>query len=285
MMQLAYSIDGNLFEIAIPADTKFTLGKKEVLSTKETDLTYGQSWYDQGFSVFTLFEHTAFIQLQQGITKSIASILAKTLSTKHEELSQFKLEDYHTFVASQEEHLAIVSQTRDLFTSDFQFDIESVLPSLSNYLGFPLSDLNPMDGMRMHIIVRINRPHSGDYNPPHKDIYEHVDGEYGTQYVPQFINFWIPIAGLSADTSLPLVAGSHLLPEDKIERTRIGARLKQGNYRVRLIKSWNNHNALVRSQLNYGDCLVFTPHLIHGLGYNNSSDVTRVALEFRLFKA
>ncbi len=48
---------------------------------------------------------------------------------------------------------------------------------LSKILGFNLTDLNPGDQKKVHIIVRINRPKSNDYNPPHKDIYELVDNE------------------------------------------------------------------------------------------------------------
>jgi ectoine hydroxylase-related dioxygenase (phytanoyl-CoA dioxygenase family) len=60
----------------------------------------------------------------------------------------------------------------------------------------------------------------------------------------------------------------------------------EGNqYRVRMIKSWDGKNDLVRSKVKYGQVLIFTPHLVHGLATNEEQDKTRVALEFRLFKA
>ena len=285
MKHLTYLIDGNVFELTIPQDTIFTNGQNELLSNEGTDLTFLQPWYQEGFSVFPLLNNATFITLKDGISDSLYNILSNSLKLSKDQLEDFTLEKYHTYVTNQEQHLSIVSKTRDLFSNDFKFDIQSIVPALSNYFGFGLSDINPKDGTKMHIILRINRPHSSDYNPPHKDIYEHFDGEYGEHYVPQFINFWIPIAGLNADTSLPLSPGSHLISENKIERTTSGAKLAQGSYRVRLIKSWDGDTSLFRTNLTYGDCLVFTPHLIHGLGYNNASNVTRVALEFRLFKA
>jgi ectoine hydroxylase-related dioxygenase (phytanoyl-CoA dioxygenase family) len=133
----------------------------------------------------------------------------------------------------------------------------------------------------MHIIVRINRPHSNDYNPPHKDIYEGVDGE---NYIPLFINFWIPICGVTEKSSLPISPASHLIPENQILRTFDGAVVAGNKYRVRMVKEWAGKNTLERAKVTDGQVLVFSSHLIHGLAINEEQDLTRVALEFRLFK-
>jgi ectoine hydroxylase-related dioxygenase (phytanoyl-CoA dioxygenase family) len=133
----------------------------------------------------------------------------------------------------------------------------------------------------MHIIVRINRPFSNDYNPPHKDIYEGIDND---SCVPSIINFWIPIAGVTKKSSLPLVPKSHLINENLILRTFEGGFIDGQKYRVRMIKSWNGETELQRSNVKYGEVLIFSSHLIHGLAVNNESNKTRVALEFRLFK-
>ena len=86
----------------------------------------------------------------------------------------------------------------------------------------------------MHIIVRINRPKSSDFNPPHKDIYEEVDKN---NYIPPFINLWIPVAGVTMKSSLPMVPGSHILNENEILRTFDGSVVDGNPYRVRMIKS------------------------------------------------
>ena len=75
---------------------------------------------------------------------------------------------------------------------------------------------------------------------------------------------------------------SHTYNEDKIIRTNKGANFNQ--YKVRLIKSWGGKNKLIRVPINYGQILVFSSHLVHGLALNNEQNKTRISLEFRLFK-
>ena len=134
----------------------------------------------------------------------------------------------------------------------------------------------------MHIIIRINRPNSQDYNPPHKDVYGPYDRK--PKDFIKFINFWIPICGVTENSSLPIVPKSHLLPESVITRTRSGAQLKKSEYRVNMILDWANSNKLERAKVKNGEVLIFTSHLIHGLALNHEKNQTRVSLEFRLFK-
>jgi ectoine hydroxylase-related dioxygenase (phytanoyl-CoA dioxygenase family) len=72
--------------------------------------------------------------------------------------------------------------------------------------------------------------------------------------------------------------------ENLVQRTFEGGLIEGNKYRVRMIKSWNGDNTLVRSKVKYGQVLIFSSHLIHGLATNEEADKTRVALEFRLFK-
>jgi ectoine hydroxylase-related dioxygenase (phytanoyl-CoA dioxygenase family) len=76
-----------------------------------------------------------------------------------------------------------------------------------------------------------------------------------------------------------------LINENLILRTFEGATIEGNKYRVRMIKSWNGDNSLIRSKVTYGQVLIFTSHLIHGLAVNEEPDTTRVSLEFRLFKS
>jgi len=75
-----------------------------------------------------------------------------------------------------------------------------------------------------------------------------------------------------------------LLHESAILRTKKGADVEGKKYRVRAIESWNGSNELQRSKVKYKDILVFSSHLVHGLAVNDERDLTRVALEFRLFR-
>lgn len=273
-----YQIDGNKYTISIEDSPLFRLGKDEVLSKEGSDITYGQSWYSKGFSEEDFLSKEEFNSLVSGLTSSIEKIIRKELSVNTE---GFELENYHNFVKDDASHFKIVSKTRDLFAEDFNYPVMELTNRLSKILGFNLTDLNPGDQKKVHIIVRINRPKSNDYNPPHKDIYEGVDNE---SYIPQFVNFWIPIAGVTNNSALPLAPESHKINEKLVCRTFDGGMMEGNKYRVRMIKSWNNENKLVRSTVKNGQVLIFSGHLIHGLAINNEKDKTRVALEFRLFK-
>jgi hypothetical protein len=278
MTKIIFKINDKAHEISVEGSPAFGSGNAEVLSSAATDVTYHQDWYPKGFEVFDLMLPKEFENLKKGITQSIQNIIEKELEIS---LPNFDLTKYHQVVKTDAEHLKIVSKTRDLFSGDFAFSVQSVIPNLEKFLGFELTDINPKDGVKMHIIVRINRPYSNDYNPPHKDIYEGVDGE---NYIPLFINFWIPICGVTQNSALPISPASHLIPENQILRTFDGAVVAGNKYRVRMVKEWGNNNQLERAKIVDGQVLVFSSHLIHGLAINEEKDLTRVALEFRLFK-
>ena len=276
-MELLYIINGITKQISIPDSEKFLLGQNQVLSNKETDVTFKFDWYNEGFTIQQFLTKDEFTFIKVGIENSIQKIIFDTLKIN---VKNFKLENYHKFVKTNENHFKIVSQTRDLFTKDFSFNIDYLIPKLEKVLNIKLTDYDLVNNYKAHIIVRINRPNSLDFNPPHKDIYEHYDNE---GYIPKFINFWIPISGVNNDSVLPICPKSHFLPENKILRTTHGSNVNNNKYRVRLIKSWDNKNELIKPEINYGESLIFSSHLIHGLSLNEQNDVTWVALEFRLY--
>lgn len=254
-------------------------GNDEILSNEKNDITFHLEWYNEGYTELNFLNENEFNSLKQALTESIKVIIKNECPIS---LEGFTLEKYHQYIKSDADHFRIVSKTRDLFAGDFQFPIETILPKLSKLLNFQLSDIDPKNARKAHIIVRINRPQSKDFNPPHKDIYEGVDNE---QYIPQFVNFWIPIAGVTEKSNLPISPKSHLINESLILRTFEGATIEGNKYRVRMIKSWNGDNSMIRSKVTYGQVLIFTSHLIHGLAVNEETDTTRVSLEFRLFKS
>jgi hypothetical protein len=274
-----FKIDGVEKSFSIENSPEFNFGKNEVLSKETSDIAFNQEWYKDGFAEVNFLDEKEFKYLKEGLIKSIGDIIGQECSVN---LDGFNLENYHHYVKTNAEHFKVVSRTRDLFSADFNFPVEEILPRLGKILNFNLTDIDPKTGLKLHIIVRINRPTSKDYNPPHKDIYEGVDN---SNYIPQFINFWIPIAGVTENSNLPLAPQSHLINESLIQRTFEGGKIEGNKYRVRMIKSWNGDSALVRSKVKYGEVLIFSSHLIHGLAVNDEKDKTRVALEFRLFKS
>lgn len=279
MSTISFFVDGEKRDFVVAENQSFVVGKDEVLSQNDTDIVYNQSWYPQGYTEADFLTPEEYAGLKDGLEECVKRIIEKETTI---DTNGFSLENYHHFVKTDEEHMKVVSRTRDLFSDDFNFPVLKLLPRLESILGFKLSDIDPKTKDKMHIIVRINRPGSNDFNPPHKDVYHGVDIDH---YIPLFANFWIPVCGSTDKSNLPVVPKSHLLSESKVLRTIGGSEVQGNKYRVCVIKSWEGKNELIRSKVKYGQVLIFSAHLIHGLALNNEIDKTRVALEFRLFKA
>lgn len=273
-----YNIDGIPYVIELDDSQEYVTGSSAILSNEDSDITYSQDWYNQGYTVQSFLDEYEFNNVKQGVTQSIKTIVEGVLNI---EVPDFRLEDYHRIITNKDDHYKVVSKTRDLFPKDFSFPVDKIIPRFGNILSFPLTDLDPNNGWKAHIILRINRPNSNDYNPPHKDIYEHYDGE---NYIPKFINFWVPICGVTRKSMLPISPGSHRIPESLILRTNVGSNVGGNKYRVRAIKEWGGSVDLQRHYVESGQVLIFSPHLIHGLAVNEEPNTTRVALEFRLYK-
>lgn len=277
MKPLQYLIDGNPLSVNMQGSSEFKHGRAEVLSNSETDITYGLDWHHMGYHAFEFLSPVEHQALVAGLTKSVAAIISELgIDT-----AGFKLDDYHKTVTTTELHHQVASRTRDLFAKDFNFPIEEMIPRFEQLVGFGLTDFNPHVGEKMHIIVRINRPGSNDFNPPHKDMYGPWDRE---GLIMRFMNLWIPVCGVTNLSSLPVAPGSHLIAEDKVLRTFEGAVTEGNKYRVNAIAAWDGRSELIRPVVKDGEVLMFSSHLIHGLAKNELPDTTRVALEFRLFR-
>jgi hypothetical protein len=276
-VKINIQIEDTKYNFNVGADAIFGFGENEILSQKNSDIAYGQPWYNNGFTEIDFLSNDEFITLKNEITQSIKTILEATLKCS---LVDFKLEDYHKFITNNDDHLLVVSQTRDLFEDNVTINLPFIKRKIENILHLKLTDIVPGTNYKMHLIIRINRPNSNDFNPPHKDIYEFYD-EY--KLTPKMINCWIPVAGVNINSSLPLAPSSHLISENKIERTFTGGYFEGNKYRVRIIKKWDGSNNLIRSKAKYGQILLFSPYLVHGVAINNTSQ-TRVALELRLFE-
>ena len=259
-------------------NSQFTYGQNEVLSNVQTDISFNQSWYPEGYKIFNCFNEQEILKVRTSISDCINRILISELGIDNE-LTDLK--KYHKYVTNDESHQKIIKKTRKLFSDDFKIPMADLYYKFEQLLGFRLSNINPVNNSKHHIIIRINRPFSNDYNPPHKDIYGGLDEE---RYIPRYINFWIPSIGVTKNSSLPLVPSSHLISEKKILRTKSAGIIDGKIYHVRSIKSWNGSNNLKRVRIKEGEVLIFSSHLIHGLAINEEADTTRIALEFRLFR-
>ena len=277
-MRLQYKINEHIISVNAPDDTEFFSGQDVCLSEIH-DLTKNTSWYKEGYIVTKFPKNIYFAHVKNSIKDSIQKIIIRNYPDLN--LNNFDLENYHKFI-SPEKHLKLDKFYKRLYPKDFGFNDEKIVDFISKIVGKNLSYQDSKKDYLHWIIVRVNMPKSTGifgFNPAHKDIYEDYDKK---DHIPKMVNTWIPICGVNLKTGLPLAVGSHLIKESKLLRTKSGSCIENQKYSVNCIKSWEGKNELKLISPKEGELLIFSSHLIHGLGINNNTDTTRVSLEFRL---
>lgn len=266
-------IDDSPFEFEVEGD--FFWGQPELLYPKENSVLSKMSWEGKGFAVVNAFEGDEFKKLQNSIKHIIINAL-KINGVAVDE-STFKLTDYHKYVVDGDLHNQVISITKNLETSDFDFNIDLLAERFGNILGYELTSWVE-ELQKSHIQIRISRPNSLDINPPHRDGY--------LSYWHNIVNVWLPIAGCNEKSSLPVMPQSHLLTEDKILRTESkGAKINGNIYYVPcILETKSGAIKMVRPNPKEGEALLFTPFLIHGSAVNQNEAITRVSLELRFPK-
>ncbi|MFD0965052.1 phytanoyl-CoA dioxygenase family protein [Pseudofulvibacter geojedonensis] len=266
-------IDKEPFEFEVEGD--FFWGKDETLFQKENNVISKVKWIDKGYSIVKAFGADEFLSLQKSIKENVIRALKDSSIFFNEEC--FELEKYHEVVKTDEEHFQVISKTRELTVSDLDFDIESLTQKFGAVLGCKLTSWVE-ELQKSHVQVRISRPNSLDINPPHRDGY--------LSFWEDIINIWVPISGCNEKSSLPIVSGSHMLPENKILRTSAkGAKINGNVYNVPcILESSEGDFQMTRPNPKQGEALLFSPFLIHGSAVNQNLDITRVALELRFPK-
>ena len=214
------NIDGIPYGFEVEGD--FFWGEDQLLFQTENNVISKTTWKQEGFGIVEAFTPQEFSALRNSVEKNIIKALQH--QGIHVPESGFNLEDYHQFVNDDADHFKVISITRNLVNEDFDFDIELLVDRFSKAVGYPLTSWVE-ELQRTHIQLRINRPHSLDINPPHKDGYLSVWED--------IVNVWIPIAGCNENTSLPVASGSHLWNEKEIYRTQgKGAKINGNVYNV-----------------------------------------------------
>jgi len=266
-------IDNEPFDFKVEGD--FFWGNSELLYPLKDNVLSKMNWEKQGFKVVKAFEEHEFLKLKGSIKSIIESaLIANNIAV---ETSTFKLKEYHKYVTDKELHNKIINITRNLEVSDFDFDIELLAKRFGSILGYELTSWVE-ELQKSHIQIRISRPNSLDINPPHRDGY--------LSFWEDIINVWLPIEGCNEKSSLPVMEGSHLLPEDEILRTESkGAKINGNVYNVPcILETKAGSIKMIRPNPNEGEALIFTPFLIHGAAVNQNEDITRISLELRFPK-
>ncbi|MDB3923143.1 phytanoyl-CoA dioxygenase family protein [Luminiphilus sp.] len=276
-MDISYVVDGEIVCVVADSDQEFLRGEDEVLAHRFHDVTMNSDWRNEGFEIISLGENSGFLELALSVEKMVKEAIEKVFPEK--DLTGFSLEQYHNYVTINEHADSLDKQIKRFFWQDLQFDDAPIIHAIEEEVGVKLG-YSPKGSEEPHwIIVRVNMPGSTSYNPVHKDVYEEFDA---VGVCPEMINAWIPICGVNHRAGLSIAPGSHLIPESQILRTKAGSIMNGNKYFVNCIKSWGDDTGLQTVFPAEGEMLVFSSHLIHGLGRNMNSDTTRVALEFRL---
>ena len=242
-------IDGQLHKF--PVKGNFSWGEDECLYQSKNNIIANTSWESSGFFVVKNFlKKEQFHSLKNSINATLLKIFddLDILIDKN----KFSLENYHLFIKSEAEHQAVIRKSSRLTIDEFDFDIELLTDNLSQLMNTKLTSW--LKGLkRSHVQLRINRPRSLDINPPHRDgyIYEWKD----------VINMWLPIAGCTLETSLPIVPRSHYLKENEVLRTSIkGAMINNNVYSVPCLLTTSRGNfRMIRPNPQYNEALIFTP--------------------------
>ena len=275
-MKLTYIINNKPIILNGPKNDEFFRGEKICLSKEFDDLIIGTEWENKGYQLINFEKYIKFENLKKSITNTIKEIISNLFPNKN--LANFNLEKYHNFI-KEDEHIKLDKILKRQYPKNFGFSDEKIIELIEDEVKKPLGYQHGDEKLKHWIIIRINMPNSGGFNPAHKDIYEDFDKK---GFAPRMINCWIPICGVNQNTGLPLVPESHNFLEKEILRTKCNAILEGRKYSVNCIKSWKNRNELKLINPNYGEMILFSSHLIHGLGINNNINETRISLEFRL---
>jgi Phytanoyl-CoA dioxygenase (PhyH) len=251
-------IDGRSFSWAVAGD--FNWGSGAPLAEQNEDPLAG-SFGPAGYRIVDLPEGTADLARANA---------ARVLGFEKVE----DLERYHERI-DDETHHRLSKKNVDLRLKDIGLPGEVMAEEFGRALGVKLSTFVPGLGSD-HVQLRIIRPGKTDYNPPHRDA--------ALPELRSTLNIWIPIVAVDRSSSLPIVPGSHQIPESECWQTAAGsARIAGRLYNVPAIgKTRSGPLQMIRTGVRIGQALLFTPYLVHGLGANFSGERTRMAVELRL---
>jgi len=256
-------VDDEAIEYEVAGDT--TYGGDEVLLDRDDDLIAGTPFAATGFTVAPFLSSTLYATLAEGVRRLIGGVLGTDLV----------LEQYHR-ATSDVDHLRLIRETGLHWPNeDLPIPMVSVEQRISEILGVDVVAVNP-HLERQDFQIRVVRPGTSDNNPPHRDVW--------LDRLRNAANIYVPLAGSSERSSLPIVPGSHRWRESEIERTSAGSVVSGVQYTVSAITGARRPLRLVRPHVGPNEVMVFTPYAIHGGGRNFSADKTRVSLEIRFWR-
>ncbi len=270
-MNFHYELDGESIDVTVEGQT--IRGQERVLLAEDDDLTQGAAWAERGYLVAPFLTPSSYQQLVEGVRQRLEASLREAGARVE---APFALCDYHRYVTSSEMHLRALHDSRTGYPlGEFPIALDEVTSRVSELLGVRVTPYNRAHGLdRWH--ARVIRPGSRDHNPLHRDVW--------LDRLRNAVNIYVPLAGSSQDSSLPLVPGSHRWRESELLRTAQGATVDGISYTVPAVVGSDRPLALVRPNPGENELLLFSPYLVHG-GARNRTDRTRSSLEMRFWRA
>lgn len=269
---LALAYDEETVSFTIEGETGW--GAPTVLLDHDDDLTAGRPWAPKGYTVEPFLHPHEYQRLVDGIRTLLARrITAAGMAVP----AEFAMERYHDVVVSDEAHARVSAQGPwCLPLADLPVPADVISQRVSEILGVRVSVTPPHHEFPEHFCFRVVRPRSRDNNPPHRDVW--------LDRLRHAVNIYVPLAGSSSRSSLPVVTGSHRWSEAEIERTQEGAQVNGISFTVPSVVGAAYPLTLTRPDPAANEVLVFSPYLIHGGAFNQQADRTRVSLEMRFWR-
>jgi hypothetical protein len=250
-----------------------------VLLDEDDDLSRDTSWSEVGYTVAPFLAPQEYQALRDGIETLVFTTLRRVGIVVAEATH---LEAYHSLIGAREAlHQAVVARLGKCPLAWLPVPPQRLAQRVGEICGVRLTTSNPYYGILGRFAsrfgVRIVRPHSTDHNPLHRDVW--------LTRLRHAINIYVPLAGSTSASSLPVVPGSHRWRESDVQRTGRGAVVNGRTYTVPSLTGCRRALAPIRPDPSPNEVLVFSPYLLHGGAVNLNPDATRVSLEMRFWRA
>ena len=208
----------------------------------------------------------------------IRELLLKRLQEKWRLADLKRLEDYHLFVDSDNNHTAIQYDLLQLY-----LEAHSGLEVIRKNKKLLIDLIGPDIHVSKYPYLRIARP-----NKRQDNVGYHRDTFYGCS--PFELSVFVPFVDLSdPDATLKLIPGSHIMPESAFSYKQIPSEtVSKGSAKHQLgflyspkIMEGNIDNRAVPIPLEIGQVLIFSLSIVHGQEVNRSQ-LTRFSSDIRV---
>lgn len=265
---IEFTVDNEPVSLRVEGD--FAWGNNEVLLSLDKDLTAGNTWAGEGYTITQFLpqdEFEVFLEQLKHLFEALCQKIDVPVSADN------NMENYHLWISDEAHQKVIEALQHGLNSDTLPGGREKMEAMVSKIIGKPITNINTIKGP--FYSLRVVRPGRNDFNPPHRDVY--------LDRLRNGINIYVSLWGCSAKSGLALIPGSHLWAESDIERTSAGNTAVNGvKYSVPCVTDSKHGLNFVRPCVQTNKLMVFSPYLVHGVG-NNNSEHTRFSIEMRFW--